>query len=165
MPLSTSQMRTLPSPSPDASFWPTGDHATQPTNSRCPSSNLCNSPVSASQTRTVLSPEPEARNLPSGDQAISLIHLVCPLRVWSSLNPRGLFILLREVLGGVIFLPFGFYRSVDAIGGYAGAGDCSPRNSYPLLFKRRVDGARWHSTPRLRCSSARPFRTSCRASP
>jgi hypothetical protein len=58
---------------PDATSLPSGEKATDVTESEWPlSGSPCGAPEAASQSRTVMSPEPDATSLPSGEKATDL---------------------------------------------------------------------------------------------
>ncbi|KAK0702684.1 hypothetical protein B0H67DRAFT_462454, partial [Lasiosphaeris hirsuta] len=70
------------SPEPDASRWPSGEKATDRTQSRWPSSVWRHCPEAVSQTLTVLSPEPDTSCWPSGEKATDQTQPRWPSSVW-----------------------------------------------------------------------------------
>jgi hypothetical protein len=63
---------------------PSGEKATDLTESKWPSSVCCSAPVTASQSWTVLSPEPETTCLPSGEKATEKTEPEWPSSVCSA---------------------------------------------------------------------------------
>ena len=61
-----SQSRTVESPEPETSVWPSGLNASENTYQECPGNRTSSSPVATSQTRMLRSCPPEAIRVPSG---------------------------------------------------------------------------------------------------
>ena len=73
------QRRTVPSPQPEATVWPSGLNATLQTRSGWPKRLVKSLPVMVSQSRTVLSLPLEASVRPSGLKATAATAPSCPL--------------------------------------------------------------------------------------
>jgi hypothetical protein len=97
-PDSASQTRSVLSPDPDTIFFPSGEKATDVTDSVWPSNGpRMLDPDSASQTRNVLSCEPDTSFFPSGEKATDKTKFVWPFSVS---NPGSQTISVRVFVSG-----------------------------------------------------------------
>ena len=139
VPVTASQRRMVPLPSPLASVRPSGLDATLVTSVLCPSSVQRCAPVTASQIRMVSSPLPLASVRPSGLKATLVMSAACPSRI-RCCTPVATFqrrmVLPKPPLASVV--PSGLNARLDLAGLYAmrrtsGGSQCSVRSCAPAL--------------------------------
>ena len=97
MPVAASQILLVLSPLPLATSLPSGDHATDHTQSECPVREHFSEPVNMSQIFIIPSLLPEATKFPQGDHATENTSPECPVRVHTSVMSSKFHILTQFV--------------------------------------------------------------------